>query len=308
MNRAFTAPKFTAWPDAPLPKPSSGAAEWDRYWGYLLREGRRGRGTLASLLMDIADHHYQETMATFRRRGLRSVLFVGNGISLLPRLFAHAGFHAVALDISAVASDFSRSHSLIDGALARFYATADASRRLSREATSQAIHQAHADGGSVEILTADVLRWNPGEAAFDAVIAQNVVEHIAPADRAALAERVAGWLVPGGMVVVESQFLRRPGDGDDDTPYGRAQGIVGSVEECFERAGFIYHLGAAFDWRRSAYNPPRWRVRAWWNVLWSAWPIPAIEAEFQARCTAEWETEERLLDAGGKLAIFRFSR
>jgi hypothetical protein len=160
----------------------------------------------------------------------------------------------------------------------------------------------------VEIVTADALSWSPGEASFDAVIAQNVMEHIAPVDRAAFAERMARWLVPGGVVVVESQFLRRAGDGDYDTPYGLAQGVVGSVEECFEQAGFVYHQGAAYDWRRGAYHPPRWRVRAWWNVVWSARPNPAIESEFQARCAAAREIEARLLDAGRKLAMFRFSR
>ncbi len=44
------------------------------------------------------------------KRAYRRVLVVGNGVTLIPRMFCHAGFETVALDISAVATDFAREY------------------------------------------------------------------------------------------------------------------------------------------------------------------------------------------------------
>jgi len=38
--------------------------------------------------------------------GYRRVLIVGNGISIMPRMFHHAGFETYALDVSSVATTF----------------------------------------------------------------------------------------------------------------------------------------------------------------------------------------------------------
>jgi len=70
-------------------------APWDRYWHDQLTHGMAG---FVHMFCDDGD-----LVDVMRANGLRTVLCVGNGISLEPRALAWAGFEVTALDLSPLA-------------------------------------------------------------------------------------------------------------------------------------------------------------------------------------------------------------
>lgn len=110
--------------------------------------------------------------------------------------------------------------------------------RLARRAASVtaldisavAIDRARRRAPAASFVEADLLVWEPEEAAFDAIVAAEVLYYLdRPGVKAEFEElfpRVAGWLRPGGRLVMSHAFA-----GDAELAHRRA------FRERFERAG-----------------------------------------------------------------------
>lgn len=77
---------------------------WDKYWLKIINENSR---YVSQLLQK--DIFFTEFEGHFKERGVKKILFLGNGISQAPKFFVYLGFTVVALDLSKVATDYARS-------------------------------------------------------------------------------------------------------------------------------------------------------------------------------------------------------
>jgi hypothetical protein len=338
-------PKFErpgVWP--PFPSDPRNGRGWDDFWRAILTSAplrpdeldSAGAGSeaprrvrqwldefyaepLAALRMDCADHRYRAHLDTFISLGLQRVLCAGNGISVLPYMFAHRGFGVAAVDVSNAATEFARAHPPEEKYFLRFFTlglrlsepvadsaappgdrrTASATRRSHRlEQMRQAIQEAHRPGGGLDFTTSDLFSYEPGEGSFGAAILQNVAEHFPRADRELLAGRLYRWLAPGSVLVVESQHLSVL------DPDGRA---LRGIEEAFEAAGFLFHLKEAYLWQREQK-----RV-AWWQIpkaarLSSRGYRDQIQEEFGRRAEVLRATDYSQVRQGRKMVIFQYGR
>jgi hypothetical protein len=271
------------------------------------------------LRMDLADHRYRGHLAVWDTLGVRRVLCAGNGISVLPYMFSHRGLEVTAADVSNAATDFVRSHppeeklflrffslglslpepgAAVDSAAGRQRAEGNALRAPRLAQLREAVRTAHRPGGSHRFMASDLFAYEPGAASFEAAVLQNVAEHFSLTDRRVLAERLYHWLVPGGVLVVESQFL---------SLLDRAGRIQEGVEEAFEGAGFLFHLKEAYLWQRE-------QTRAGW------WQVPKavrlsgrnrraqIQEEFHRRAQAAREADLAQVRAGRRMVVFQYGR
>jgi hypothetical protein len=97
------------------------------------------------------------------RRKRTSVLVVGNGITLIPRMFCHAGFQTVALDISSVATEFAR----------RYEPTREDWRLLfqldGKGAVGDFVKDFARPGGTVEYICGDLFEQDVTPGPFDVI-------------------------------------------------------------------------------------------------------------------------------------------
>src|SRR5262249_47122933 len=134
------------------------ASSWDRGW-YALHAGVFGGATLEAM----------------RSAGRARVLFAGNGISLMPYAFAHAGLDVTALDVSRVAADFVADVAIDARVLAALlpvhktvtqYGTKtlvpDEAKSLER------VYRTHRPGGVVRSVSADLFHHKP-QAPYDVI-------------------------------------------------------------------------------------------------------------------------------------------
>jgi len=149
----------------------SGAA-WDGYWGRQIAFG------LGPPLFDMMVNNH-DLVILMRKEGFRTVLLVGNGISLEPRALATAGFEVVALDISPRALQIAQDFPLGDDYLASLIGP-----RAARA------------GGRVEFVVGDVLDPTVCGGPFDVIVerrtAQNYPDETRGAFLAALVARLSG--------------------------------------------------------------------------------------------------------------------
>lgn len=315
------APKFHLAP--PFPENPRDAEGWNRFWqavldhqpgkttahgGLSLRSAfsRFWQAISASqgpsgfdiewLRTDYSDYQYREEhIPIFDEMEHRRILCAGSGICSLPYLFFHCGFNTVAVDLSSVATHFTRDHPPNEETFVRLF-TRRPLPSFDSHAWSevrQAIRDAHRPNGTLDFLTADLFAWNPGDGSFDAAVMRHVVEHFSPADRAVLAERLYRWLAPGGILIVESQHYLSLGSGDE---------ISDGIEEVFEAAGFLFHLKEAYRWQSQQYK------------LWFELPVLAradrqieMAYEFNERAAAIGASDLEQVRQGRKLVIFRHS-
>ncbi len=91
-------------------------AAWDRYWQNQVSHG---------LTPPLFDMHCQDAplIECLRKRGSRTVLCAGNGISQEPRALAATGFDVTAIDLSALAIHLAQSWELDPEELDQFCRT-----------------------------------------------------------------------------------------------------------------------------------------------------------------------------------------
>lgn len=94
--------------------------DWDAWWREAFLDFPAERAWNAQLRPLEAMSRCANAQS-YRDRQARRILCLGNGVSQEPRAWAHAGFEAVALDISQTATDYATSFSLPESELRMFF-------------------------------------------------------------------------------------------------------------------------------------------------------------------------------------------
>jgi SAM-dependent methyltransferase len=245
---------------------------WNRFWQAILDRRLTWLGEITPAAQPLQIQYGEQEcwkviIFLLREHQCRRMLFGGNGISPLPRFFAHGGCDVTALDTSSVATQFARQQPLDEWAWERWASRPQRWPSMKERRAQAAAGALGRPLGQLEYVTADLFDWEPGEESFDAAILAQVAEHYGEADRTALAKRLYSWLRPGGILVLQSQLsfsLVWPLDLAKE-----------GVEESFEAAGFLLHRGAAYRWCKhhlvpldgaTARERRRWNPR-WWHRL-----------------------------------------
>ena len=84
------------------PRDMHDAAAWDNYW-----RNQVGMGLLDTQMFEVLSNS-DTVISAMRANGLRSVLFVGNGLAIEPRCYIAEGFDVTIMDLSALAMDLVR--------------------------------------------------------------------------------------------------------------------------------------------------------------------------------------------------------
>lgn len=176
------------------------AEAWDRYWANVLVGPYKGYHALP-LFQSFSIFQ----MPSLRRRGARRVLFAGNGISLEPHAWVHAGFDVTAVDISPTASRFVRELGWNDRLLLRIFVEYSprkegiASIRYWDEALSQKrAEDERRPGGKLAVLTEDLFTHMPSER-YDALFSIRAFQGFSREDQARLTALFYEWLSPSGL-------------------------------------------------------------------------------------------------------------
>jgi hypothetical protein len=125
---------------------------WDRYWISHLEHG------IGPQLADMFCWD-DELVGVMTRAEMKTVLFVGSGISREPRALAEAGFTVVAMDLSPVAIEIARSVEFTPDAVESFF-----DQKLRRP------------GGSVDFVVGNFLDPSVCSGPFDVIIERRTAQ------------------------------------------------------------------------------------------------------------------------------------
>jgi hypothetical protein len=153
-------------------------AGWDRFWRYRI-DGERPYG------MKFHEEVTETLVVRLRELGLRTILCVGNGISLEPRALAHAGFQVTALEISPVATAFARDFAHFDEYLAHFFPKRDLAE----------------PGSSVVYESGDFMDPSICPRPYDVVMARRVVQCFPDEQRDQAMQAIIARLAPQGVFI-----------------------------------------------------------------------------------------------------------
>lgn len=177
---------------------------WEHFWEAQIAGLTRSWFTLNACFVS------REVLEEMLRAGRTRILFAGNGISLEPYAFAHAGFDATALDVSRTAADYMADAHIDARVLARLFAERDIIKRegyfegVHNEAKSLAtVRRLRRPGGVLRSVNADLFRHEP-QAQHDVIASIRAFQGFEACDRDELARRFFDWLSPGGLCVVET--------------------------------------------------------------------------------------------------------
>lgn len=174
---------------------------WDEYWTKKLQD----EFWLHMSQVSFIGKTFTEYMEALHKRDAHCVLFPGNGCSLLPQAFVHCGFRVIVVDISAVANESVAAVQPTPKLLTTFLPVFREVRedksnvfRMDREASLQRVHDEALEGGSLTIITADILEWEapePVDAIFDDRLAMLLTDDACPI----LAQKYYHWLSEQGI-------------------------------------------------------------------------------------------------------------
>jgi 2-polyprenyl-3-methyl-5-hydroxy-6-metoxy-1,4-benzoquinol methylase len=286
-----------------LPADPRDRTAWDRFWteflkGDYLDNAFERNECIANMRMSHYEHRtYLHYLEQFEQRGYQRLLFVGNGLGMLPRLFAHRGMQAVALDFSQVANEYCRRDPDGDRLKFRFFRGVGSFylqlQSLKEVHLRKALDPVFVPGGSVDYLTEDVFECHFPEAHFDAIVMQNLAEHYESPDRQRLARRLYGWLREGGTLLVESQYLTHQINGI---------AVEEGIEEDLLTAGFYDTLAEYHRWRMER---ERW-YRSQRNYSYHL--DPAYEQEEEKRFAQAQQLGQQKRAEGAKEILFQICR
>lgn len=284
MTRFFEAMRRLFGRPAPLcqPRDWSDSEGWDSYWRAVIADDDTRIGKAGPFYRDPFLQCYLPLM---RERGMRRILFAGNGISLEPQVLAHCGFHVTAVDVSPSACDFVREFQLTPAQLAPFLpdfpdsndpARSPFPEYVSRTSNADRVRHEYRPGGRLEVLAEDLLRWSPARP-FDVIYAERAVQGFSDETRRELARRFFAWLSPGGLLVASTVHA--------------AKELEQRLNADFKAAGFLLHLEETGAWRLAQPWPPTEEGRE------------RRSAEYTERAEAEKARERARLAAGDKLLV-----
>jgi hypothetical protein len=194
-------------------------ADWDRYWSDVLADDFWTDANLGAMAFEFTSLCH---LAGVENREGHRVLLAGNGISLEPYGFAHAGCDVTVVEVSAVACRFLTGLEVTPLLLAPLFPVYDETGRLNLEKSCRRVAEEKRPGGRVAVVTGDVFRYEP-EQPFHAIFSRRAYQGFPPDRREELAKRFFRWLHPGGTACVETINIIR-----DPRPF----------EEPFRAAGF----------------------------------------------------------------------
>lgn len=168
---------------------------WDHYWQRIINNQE---SIYFHILPSCSFSPY--TLAFLQQRKANRILFAGNGISLEPLAWAHAGFDVTVVDISPTASKFIMTQNY----------------ELSAHYCPQ--------GGQLTVLTEDLFSHTP-PACYDALFSIRSFQGFPRKKQVHLAARLYEWLRPGGFCLIETMNV----GGEHRT----------ALESAFLRAGFF---------------------------------------------------------------------
>ena len=94
------APKFGI--NNGYPKLPSNASEWNHFWTSLLARSNE----VERYFLRLNQESYSNQYRLISEQKYSNILAVGNGISVIPQLFASIGYSVVSVDISSVAVQY----------------------------------------------------------------------------------------------------------------------------------------------------------------------------------------------------------
>lgn len=186
---------------------------WNDFWETRLKDDhQRGRllgGASHNVLDDI------EAMRFMRRRGVRRILIPGNGCTLFPHALVHAGYEVTVVDISPIAIETVASRPISTPEKLKYFFPKsqlnDWERKypfyeIDLEGTMERIQQEAREGGSLELIVADIREWNPPPNAppFDLIYEDRMSMLLSPEDWPALAQSYSRWLSENGICIIET--------------------------------------------------------------------------------------------------------
>ncbi len=122
-------------------------------------------------------------------------LMVGNGLSLLPRAVAHTGRHAIAIDLSRVATDMTAQPEMSGPSLEYWFMRSAGSE-------TSLLKKLAADGGSVEFVCGDVRDETIAPGPFDLIVNHKAIQGLPRQDREAVISAMDARLSPEGVVSI----------------------------------------------------------------------------------------------------------
>jgi hypothetical protein len=302
MKRRIVTPKFHPPPYFPIDPHD--VKDWDRFWteylkgDYLDNDFERNEWVANVRLGGYERRRYRRYLEEFEQRGYQRILFVGNGLGMLPRVFSHRGLQSQVIDFSEVANQFCQRNPEGELLAYRFF-NAELSglfiqlQRLSMEQIQPVLDAQFMPGGSVDYLTEDVFECHFPEGHFDAIVMQTFAEHYDSPDRQRLAWRLYGWLRQGGTLLVESQYL---------THQINAIAVEEGIEEDLLTAGFYDTLGEYYRWTLN-------HVRQWWHAgNLRVQYEPVYEQEKDERFAQAQEVGQQKRSEGAKEILFQICR
>lgn len=295
-------PKFAAEPGfivcPTFPEDARNPFAWDAFWNDLLFASSDVR----ALRLDAPNIQYIRYLDLCPLPEYRNVLFAGNGISVFPELFSHCGYMATAVDISVTANNYCKNHPAEEIYAMSFFAGEQAGylysvdiHRFDLNPLREAVRSAFRPGGNFCYIAADIFDYEPDIGSYDLIVTQNLIEHFGPSDRISLAKRFFRLLRPGGILIVESQYLKT---------LDITRQTTDGIEEYFEQAGFVFHLKQAYLWRQD-FEKNRTRKQ---NATAIRKETEVALSEFDRQAKAIREQDMARVSQGEKLVIFRFGR
>ena len=210
LSQAEAAAWLEAFESGRLNMPSDvhDAAGWDRYWTAQWQHGGLEQGFGDMMASD------PSFISRLRRRGARSILCAGNGLSSESLVLALHGFDVIVLDLSTIPKAVfagivaDASHPFHRGCA--FTMRGDAAVTLSDAAPVDPticppMHRSDGEnlrgGGSLSYQTGDLRNREHCPGPFDVVIERRTLQLFPAAERSAALDGLAARLAPGGLLV-----------------------------------------------------------------------------------------------------------
>lgn len=167
---------------------------WNNYW-----RARIEGGTHRFHIRDSCAVLMACEVSRLRGVGRRRILIVGGGISLEPRMFAHAGFEVVALDVSEVATT-----------CARDYTPSAEDWRFLFQLIAMMRARSRREGGSVTYISGDMFDHAVAPGPFDAIFSTRSLQGFTDDDLVLAVAALDARLAPTGecRVIVQNSAER----------------------------------------------------------------------------------------------------
>ncbi len=285
---------------------------WELYWqraASRLSSGHYwavGQGRGARLLRQQIAVPFESASGRRRPR----ILFAGNGNSPEPWLYANWGCECLAVDVSSTACAAVEKLRRGRRILERFYCETECCEILETEpgeiypysrpdlATARSrLRAERREGGSVEVTCADLFSYEPAKP-VDAIVSRFTFQRFSAQDRDDLAARLASWLIPAGLLLIEGRFV--PGGWEDFEDRHR-------IHSHLRQAGFFIHQGdttrLAMELGLRAHRQHVSGVKAGETAL----SVRETGMQCQRLGAEELEREARFRAAGGRVAAIDLS-